>query len=167
MNTHASPDLNPGGPGQGGQTGASSSIVVCPHCTAANRVPHSRLISGAVGAVCGKCKQALFAGTPVELSAANFAAHVERSEIPLVVDFWAPWCAPCRAMAPAFAQAAAELEPRVRLGKLNTEEESPLAGRFGIRSIPTLIVFKQGREIARQSGAMDVASLIRWIRSQC
>jgi thioredoxin 2 len=138
-------------------------IVVCPHCDAANRLPAERL---ADGGTCGKCKARLFAGKPVELGAANFDTHATRSDIPLLVDFWAPWCAPCRSMAPAFAQAAKQLEPEFRLAKVNTEEEQQLAARFDIRSIPTLALFKHGREVARQAGAMDAASLMRWVRSQ-
>jgi thioredoxin 2 len=141
---------------------SDSLIVVCPHCHAANRVPESRLGDGAT---CGKCKAALFAGKPVELDQASFDKHATRSDLPLVVDFWAPWCGPCRMMAPAFAQAAQTLEPRYRLAKVNTEVEQGLAGRFGIRSIPTVAVFKNGREIARQAGAMDAGALTRWIRS--
>jgi thioredoxin 2 len=136
--------------------------VVCPHCNAVNRVPADRL---ADGATCGKCRQALFAGEPAELDEAGFAAHAGRSDLPLVVDFWAPWCGPCRTMAPAFAQAARALEPRYRLAKVNTEEQQGLAARFGIRSIPTLAIFKGGREVARQSGAMDAGRLANWIRS--
>jgi len=139
-----------------------SLIVVCPHCAAPNRVASARL---ADQGKCGKCKQALFQGHPLELNAANFDAHTGRSELPVVVDFWAPWCAPCRSMAPAFEQAARDLEPNVRLAKLNTESEPQLAARFSIRSIPTLAIFQGGREIARQSGAMDAGSLTRWIRS--
>ncbi|MDZ4252926.1 MAG: thioredoxin TrxC [Sulfuritalea sp.] len=138
-------------------------IVVCPHCHAANRLPGERL---ADGATCGKCKGPLFSGKPVELGAANFDSHVGRSDIPLLVDFWAPWCGPCRTMAPAFAQAAQQLEPEFRLAKVNTEDEQLLAARFGIRSIPTLALFRNGREVARQAGAMDTASLVRWVRSQ-
>ncbi len=145
---------------------AATTIVVCPHCAAPNRLPDARLETNDTGGTCGKCKSALFTGHPVELNTANFTAHVERSELPVVVDFWAPWCAPCRGMAPAFEQAAAQLEPRVRLAKLNTEAEPSLAGRFGIRSIPTLILFENGREVDRQSGAMDTASLVRWIKSR-
>jgi thioredoxin 2 len=136
--------------------------VVCPHCNAINRLPVERL---ADRPTCGQCKAALFVGEPLELGAATFDRHVGRSDLPVVVDFWAPWCAPCRAMAPAFASAAAELEPRVRLAKVNTEVEQELAGRFGIRSIPTLAVFRNGRETARQAGAMDLSTLLRWIRS--
>ena len=145
---------------------AATTIVVCPHCAAPNRLPDARLEANDTGGTCGKCKSALFTGHPVELNTANFTAHVERSELPVVVDFWAPWCAPCRGMAPAFEQAAAQLEPRVRLAKLNTEAEPSLAGRFGIRSIPTLILFENGREVDRQSGAMDTAGLVRWIKSR-
>lgn len=138
-------------------------IVVCPRCHAANRLPAERL---ADGGTCGKCKARLFNGEPVELGAANFDTHAVRSDVPLLVDFWAPWCGPCRNMAPAFAQAAKQLEPEFRLAKVNTEDEPQLATRFGIRSIPTLALFRHGQEVARQSGAMDATGLIRWVRSQ-
>jgi thioredoxin 2 len=141
---------------------SESLIVVCPHCHAPNRVPAERLDQHGS---CGKCKKKLFTGTPVELTEADFDRHAGRSELPLVVDFWAPWCAPCRAMAPAFAEAARTLEPRFRLAKVNTEQEQSLAARFGIRSIPTVAIFRNGREIARQAGAMDVGSLMRWIQA--
>jgi thioredoxin 2 len=137
--------------------------VVCPHCHTTNRVPGERLEQNPN---CGQCKNALFTGQPVALDAASFDRHVERSDLPVVVDFWAPWCGPCRTMAPAFAQAASMLEPHFRLAKVNTEEAQALAARFGIRSIPTLAVFRHGREVARQAGAMDVSSLVRWVRSQ-
>ncbi|PWB44605.1 MAG: thiol reductase thioredoxin [Rhodocyclales bacterium] len=138
-------------------------VIVCPHCSTANRVPAERL---ADQPTCGKCRQRLFAGHPVELDADSFDRHVGRSDIPVVVDFWAPWCGPCRMMAPAYAQAAHQLEPRYRLAKLNTEEAQEIAARFGIRSIPTIIVFRNGREIARQSAAMDTGNLVRWITNQ-
>jgi len=137
-------------------------FIVCPHCGAANRVPQDRLNEKPN---CGRCKAALFDGHPVELDGAAFEAQATRSDVPVVVDFWAPWCGPCRVMAPAFAQAAKSLEPRYRFAKVNTEEQPQLASRFGIRSIPTLAVFRKGREIARQAGAMDHATLVRWIQT--
>lgn len=134
--------------------------VVCPHCLANNRLPSGRLTDSPV---CGRCKQPLFSGQPIELTGDGFDAHLTRNDVPVVVDFWAPWCAPCRAMAPAFSEATRRMEPRMRLAKLNTEEYPAIAARFGIRSIPTLVIFMGGREIARQSGALDASSLIRWL----
>lgn len=137
--------------------------IVCPHCDAVNRLPVDRL---ADQGSCGKCKRPLFTGQPLELDPGRFAIHARHSGIPLVIDFWAPWCGPCRMMAPAFAAAAAKIETRARLVKINTEAHPDIGGQFGIRSIPTLVVMRDGAEIARQSGAMDAASLQRWITAQ-
>lgn len=137
--------------------------VVCPHCDAVNRLPAVRLDERPT---CGQCRQALFTGQPLELTASNFDRHIGRGDLPVVVDFWAPWCGPCRSMAPAFARAASELEPGVRLAKVDTESQQQLAARFNIRSIPTLVIFRNGREVTRRSGAVDAATLERWVRAQ-
>jgi len=136
--------------------------VVCPACGAVNRVAAGRLGDGPR---CGTCEQALFTGRPVTLNEASFPRQVGRSDIPVVVDFWAPWCAPCRMMPPAFEQAAAQLEPRVRLAKLNTEDAPSLTAQYNIHSIPTLAVFRSGKEVARQMGAMGGPQLIQWIQA--
>ncbi|HEB95287.1 MAG TPA: thioredoxin TrxC [Sedimenticola thiotaurini] len=135
--------------------------IVCPHCGGINRVPANRLGSAPK---CGKCHQPLFTGHPLALDEAAFNRHLQRSDLPMLVDFWAPWCGPCKMMAPAFEQAAAQLEPALRLVKVNTEENQNLAMQYGIRSIPTLALFRGGREIARTAGAMDTRGLIAWTR---
>jgi thioredoxin 2 len=133
--------------------------VVCPHCHTTNRVRQEDL---ARAPDCGSCHRALFDGKPANLDEAAFTRHTTRSDLPVLVDFRAPWCGPCRMMAPAYEQAAAQLEPHVRVAKLNTEEATALASRLNIRSIPTLALFVKGREVARQAGAMGAADIVRW-----
>ncbi len=136
-------------------------LVVCPHCAATNRLPEGRPASAAK---CGKCGAALFEGHPADVSGEIFTRQIERSTIPVLVDVWAPWCAPCRMMAPAFAAAAAELEPQVRLVKLNSDVEQAVAAQLGISGIPTLLLFRGGREVARQSGAMSASQIVQWTK---
>ncbi|SDH19993.1 thioredoxin TrxC [Propionivibrio dicarboxylicus] len=137
--------------------------VVCPDCDAINRVAAARLGDGPV---CGVCKQSLLPGRPLILSAANFDSHVSQSGLPLLVDFWAPWCGPCKMMAPVIDRAAEALATSARVAKIDTESEQALAAHFNIRSIPTLAIFRNGKLIARQSGAVDLKTLLDWFKAQ-
>ncbi|HVY06979.1 MAG TPA: thioredoxin TrxC [Burkholderiales bacterium] len=136
-------------------------IVPCAQCGTSNRVPAERL---SAGPKCGKCKQPLFDGHPITLTDANFAGVVGKGTLPVVVDFWAPWCGPCISMAPHFERAASQLEPGVRLAKLDTEAHSKTSLRLRIRSIPTMIMFKDGEEVARTSGSRDARAIAEWVR---
>ena len=135
--------------------------VVCPHCNAVNRVPQAKL---GAGPKCGKCKSPVLTGVPLDLTAANFQQFVGRNGLPVVVDFWASWCGPCKMMAPVFSQVAHEMATRARFAKVNTEQEQMIAAQYGIRSIPTLALFSNGKEISRQAGALDAASLKQWLQ---
>ena len=141
----------------------TTTTLTCPACNATNRIPSERLGDGPK---CGKCKQKLFQGKPIDITDANVDSVVANTGIPLLVDCWAPWCGPCRSFAPVFEAAAQQLEPRLRFAKLNTEAEQELGALWGIQSIPTLILFREGREAARMSGALPLNQLKQWLMQQ-
>ena len=138
----------------------SASHLVCPHCHAINRIPTERMEDAPK---CGQCKGVLFSASPVELTDQVFNKHINKNDIPVAVDFWASWCGPCKMMAPEFKQAAHALEPKVRFAKVDTEANQQTAAQFGIRSIPTMILFKKGKQVAQQAGAMSAVQINEWI----
>ena len=137
--------------------------IVCPHCQATNRVPEERKLESPS---CGRCGAALLDGQPVELTDATFDAVAGKTDLPVLVDFWAPWCGPCRQMAPHFAQAAGQLRGEVLFAKVNSDDHQRTAGRFAIRSIPTMVLMQGGREVARMSGAMPAGQIAQWVQQQ-
>jgi thioredoxin 2 len=141
---------------------ASSTQIVCPHCQAVNRIPNGK---PAAAAKCGKCKKQLFTGKPAELTDLTFSKMIAKSDVPVVVDFWADWCGPCKMMAPEFAKAANDMEPKVRFAKLDTQNNQHTAAQFRIQSIPNMILFKNGKPVAQQPGAMQAEQIKAWINA--
>jgi thioredoxin 2 len=139
---------------------AETLVVACPTDGTLNRVPGGKL---GKNPKCGKCHNPLFQGKVVDLTSANFESHAVKSDLPIVIDFWAEWCGPCRMMTPNFEKSAPQLEPRVRLGKLDTEAEPAIAQRYGIRSIPSMVMIRKGREVARTAGAMPTSAIVDWV----
>jgi|SRR5579872_2386076 len=139
-----------------------SILVACPQCHSVVRTPRDRVDQKPK---CPRCKAPLLDGQPITLDSASFATHIEKGTLPVLVDFWAPWCGPCRMMAPVLERAAQQRASTLQVAKVNTDEQPQLAGRFDIRSIPTLILFSAGKEVARQSGAVDASTLNRWLDS--
>ncbi len=137
--------------------------IVCPYCKGTNRLPEDKLSNTAK---CGRCKEQLFDTKPISLTTDNISQHLEKNDIPVLIDFWAPWCGPCKMMAPNFEEAAKNFQTKVRFAKVNTEDQQSLGAHFNIRSIPTLILFKQGREIDRISGALDASALTDWLKGR-
>ena len=135
-------------------------IIMCPSCGGLNRVADEKLNGEPT---CGKCKAPLFTGKPIEMTGEQFMRAYQKTDLPLIVDFWAPWCGPCQGFAPTFSQAAKQFEPRARFVKINTEAEQQMGSQFNIRSIPTLAIFKGGQEVTRMSGAMDLGGLTQWL----
>ena len=141
---------------------SSNSTIVCPNCNTTNRVANERLEEHPI---CGACKEPLLVGKPFELTSENFDKHINNSDMPVLVDFWAPWCGPCKMMAPIIDHAADALASSVRVAKVNTETERELAARFGIRGIPTLAIYSKGQLVAQQTGAIDLKQLLNWLNS--
>ena len=139
----------------------SDKHIVCPHCAKTNRVPAEKDLAMAS---CGSCGEALFDGQPADVDGAAFEKQIAKSDVPVLIDVWAPWCGPCRMMAPEYEKAAMELEPHVRLIKLNSDNEQQISARLGIRGIPTMLLMHKGRELARTSGAMPASQIVAWVR---